>query len=148
MMIVVEEIRGKLSGNETRRVEQVSLGWEDRLRSRQRVKSDCGTEIGIALPTGGVLREGDILFEDEEHVVAVFAIDEDVLALHADSGAELARITYQVGNRHAPVSIGEGRVLTPYDSVIEEYFRKKNVRCERTREPFTHDFGAFHSHRH
>ena len=39
-MILVEEIRGSLRADESRRVERVALGWEDRLRSRQRVRSD------------------------------------------------------------------------------------------------------------
>ncbi|MBT3351860.1 MAG: urease accessory protein UreE [Nitrospinaceae bacterium] len=147
-MIVVEELVGKLAGEEARRVERVVLGWEDRLRSRQRVKSDAGTEIGIALPTGQPLAEGDVLFEDDERVVVVSAVPEDVLALYADSAEELARIAYQVGNRHAPVSVGKERVLTPYDSVIEEYFRKIGVRCERVTEPFTHEFGVHHNHHH
>ena len=147
-MIVVDEIRGKISGEETRRVERVALGWADRLRSRQRVTSDRGTEIGIALPTGHGLHEDDILFEDGERVIAVATVAEDVLALYPATPVDLGRIAYQVGNRHAPVMVEDDRVLTPYDSVLEEYFRKMGVRCERTAEPFTHDFGAFHSHHH
>ncbi|MDP7166488.1 MAG: urease accessory protein UreE [Nitrospinota bacterium] len=147
-MIVVEELIGKLAEDEPRRVERVALGWEDRLRNRQRVKSDAGTEFGIALPTGQALAEGDVLFEDGERVVAVSTIPEDVLVLYANSAEELARIAYQVGNRHAPVAVEKERVLTPYDSVIEEYFKKLGVRCGRATEPFTHGFGAFHSHHH
>lgn len=147
-MILVEEIRGKLSDDERRRVERVALGWEDRLRSRQRVRSDSGTELGVALPTGRSLGEGDILFEDEERVIVVSTVCEDVLALYAESALELGRLCYQVGNRHAPICVREGRVLTPYDGALEAYFVRLGVRCEKTREAFTHDFGAFHSHRH
>lgn len=147
-MIVVEELVGKLAGDETRRVERVALGWEDRLRSRQRVRSDAGTEIGIALPTGQALAEGDVLFEDDERVVVVGAIPEDVLVLYADSAEELARAAYQVGNRHAPVAVEEGRVMTPYNSVLEEYFQKMGVRTERVIEIFAHDFGVYHNHHH
>ena len=147
-MILVEEIRGRLSSDESRRVERVALGWEDRLRSRQRVRTDSGAEIGVKLPTGQPLREGDILFEDEERVVVVAAIPEDVLVLYAESETEMGRLCYQVGNRHAPICVQDGRVLTPYDSVLEAYFVKMGVRCEKTKEPFTHDFGAFHSHHH
>lgn len=147
-MILVEEIRGSLRADETRRVERVALGWEDRLRSRQRVRSDSGTELGVKLPTGQPLKENDILFEDEERVVVVAAIPEDVLVLHAESALELGRLCYQVGNRHAPICVQDGRVLTPYDSVLEAYFVKMGVRCEKAKEPFTHDFGAFHSHHH
>lgn len=147
-MILVEEIRGRLSADESRRVERVALGWEDRLRSRQRVRTDSGTELGVALPTGHPMREDDILFEDEERVVVVAAIPEDVLVLYAESPLELGRLCYQVGNRHAPICVQDGRVLTPYDSVLEAYFVKMGVRCEKTKEAFTHDFGSFHTHHH
>lgn len=147
-MILVEEIRGRLSADERRRVERVSLGWEDRLRSRQRVRSDAGTELGVALPTGRPLREGDILFEDDARVVVVSAVAEDVLVLYPESEVEMGRLCYQVGNRHAPICVEEGRILTPYDHVLEEYFSRLGARCERVRAPFTHDFGAFRAHRH
>lgn len=147
-MIVVESIQGKLSEKESRRVERVPLGWEDRLRSRQRVISDRGTELGIALPTGQALRDGDILFQDPDRVITVATIPEEVLALYPAGKMSLGRIAYQVGNRHAPISVKADRVLTPYDSVLEEYFRKMGVRCEKVSEPFTHDFGQFHNHHH
>ena len=147
-MILVEEIRGRLCADESRRIERVVLGWEDRLRSRQRVRSDSGTELGVALPTGQPLGEGDILFEDEERVVVVAAIPEYVLILYADSPLAMGRLCYQVGNRHAPISVQAECVLTPYDSALEAYFVKMGVRCEKAKLPFTHDFGAFHSHRH
>ncbi len=147
-MIVIEEIRGKLSGSETRRVERVALGWADRLRSRQRVTSDCGTELGISLPTGQALHEDDILYEDGERVIAVATVPDDVLVLYPETPVDLGRIAYQVGNRHAPVMLENDRVLTPYDSVLEEYFLKMGVRCKRANEPFFHVFGTFSGHRH
>ena len=123
-MIIVEKISGKLAEGESRRVERVALGWEDRLRSRQRVTSDGGSELGIALPTGRHLHQDDILYEDGERVIAVAAIPEPVLALYPESEAEMGRLAYQIGNRHAPISVQEGRLLTPYDKVLADYFEE------------------------
>lgn len=145
-MIVVDRIVGKLSDGETRRVERVPMGWEDRLRSRQRATTDHGTELGIGLPTGQAMHEGDVLHEDDERVVVVATVPEDVLVLRPGSSVEMGRVAFQVGNRHAPIQVKEDRILTPYDHVVEEYFRKMGVRCERAKEPFTHDFGAYHHH--
>ncbi|MCL4496858.1 MAG: hypothetical protein M1467_01930, partial [Deltaproteobacteria bacterium] len=42
----------------------IILDWEERRKSRQRVISKGGIEIGIALPTGTILYNGDILYKD------------------------------------------------------------------------------------
>lgn len=145
-MIVVRKLRGKLAADETRRVETVPMGWEARLRSRQRVRTSRGAELGISLPTGQAMHEGDVLYEDDERVVVVATVPEDVLVLYPESRVEMGRVAFQVGNRHAPVQVEEQRILTPYDHVLEEYFRNLDVRCERAKEPFTHDFGTYHHH--
>lgn len=145
-MIVVRKLLGKLASNETRPVETVPMGWEARLRSRQRVRTSRGAELGISLPTGQAMHEGDVLYEDDQRVVVVATVPEDVLVLYPESRVEMGRVAFQVGNRHAPVQVEERRILTPYDHVLEEYFRNLGVRCERTKEPFTHDFGTYHHH--
>ncbi len=145
-MIVVRKLLGKVAPDETRRVETVPMGWEARLRSRQRVRTSRGAELGISLPTGQAMHEGDVLYEDDQRVVVVATVPEDVLVLYPESRVEMGRVAFQVGNRHAPVQVEERRILTPYDHVLEEYFRNLGVRCERAKEPFTHDFGTYHHH--
>ena len=39
----------------------IALGWEDRLKTRGRRRSDEGLEFGTSLPRGTVLRAGDCL---------------------------------------------------------------------------------------
>src|SRR6185295_9279068 len=55
------------------RRELITLGWQDRLKSRGRRVSDGGFEFGTALPRGTVLRAGDCLLLDELRIAVMVA---------------------------------------------------------------------------
>ena len=59
MIIIKRKITGvgSLEGLER---DTVVLNWEDRRRSRQRIRTTKGVELGIALHTGTVMQDGDL----------------------------------------------------------------------------------------
>ncbi len=63
------------------RVEQLTLDWEDRRKPRQRVVTDQGTEVVLALPRGTVLAEGDCLYQDDDLTIEVHAKAQMVLKI-------------------------------------------------------------------
>ncbi|MED5579268.1 MAG: urease accessory protein UreE [Nitrospinota bacterium] len=145
-MQIIETISGHLTKGETRDIHKVALGWEDRTKSRQKVKTEQGEEFAIALSTGQTLNIGDILLEDKGRVVVIDSIKEDVLVVYASSPEEMAKIAFQIGNRHAPIQIEKDRILTPYDRLMEDFLKKQHFHCEVAVETFTHDFSTYHHH--
>ena len=145
-MQIIEIISGKLTKDETRDIHKVPLGWEDRTKSRQKVKTEQGEEFAIALSTGQSLNIGDILFEDKERIIVIDSIKENVLVVYPSSPQEMAKIAFQIGNRHAPIQIEEDRILTPYDRLMEDFLKKLHFHCEVTTDTFTHDFSTYHHH--
>lgn len=116
--------------------DEVVMGWEERRRSRQRVQTAAGRELAVALPTGSVLDDGDVLYMGEGFYVVVEAAHEDVLVVPLDEVTSAAALGYELGNRHLPVSIDHGMLMTPYDRLIEEMLEHLGVPYERRREPF------------
>src|SRR4030095_9884641 len=56
------------------------LTWQERRWTRKRVETTAGRMVALALPTGSVLRDGDVLAVEEEGYLVVEARPAPVLA--------------------------------------------------------------------
>ena len=126
--------------------EPLILGWEDRRRGRQRVRTLKGTEIALALPTGTILKDGDVLFMDTRSYIAVEAAREEVIGIRPETIKEAAFWAYEIGNRHLPICIQEGMVLTPRDRALEQWLNREGITYRCLNEIFeparkAHDHG-------
>jgi hypothetical protein len=74
-MIVATRVQGKLAepAFAGRPIEWVTLDFHAMARSHLRVTTDAGTDLGISLPRGERLADGDVLHVDAERIVAVRA---------------------------------------------------------------------------
>lgn len=133
-------------GDPSRAEATLSLPWDLRQRSRQRVSLDDGREAALLLPRGMVLGDGDLLQSAEGPLVRVRAAQEELsLALCAETG-QLARACYHLGNRHAPVRIEPGRVLYQRDHVLDAMLRGLGLEPQHLSAPFEPEPGAYHGH--
>lgn len=114
----------------------IVLGWEERRKTRQRLTTKKGTEIALALATGTILRDGDILYMDDRCYIAVEAAKEDVIVIYPADAEEGAVIAYELGNRHLPVSIGKENIVTLQNAQMEEFLRKTAIRHHLQKESF------------
>ena len=90
----------------------LTLGFEDRRRSRMRIRIDDGREAALLLPRG-VLHDGDTLRDPEaDERVTVRAADQTLSRVRAEDAVALARAAYHLGNRHIPVQVGRGWLAT------------------------------------
>ena len=116
--------------------DSVVLNWEERRKSRQRLKTTKGIEIAVALPTGTILYNGDILYINNNSYIAVEAAEEDVVVIYPDDMTKGAVIAYEIGNRHLPISINGDTIMTPYNHVLEDYLKKEAIQYEHKRDVF------------
>ena len=114
----------------------VVFDWEERRKPRQRAKTRNGVEIAIAMPTGTILKDGDILFVGDSYYVAVEAKKEDVIAIYPQNINESARVGFELGNRHLPVSIRGDVMSTPYSHDTEGILTTLRIPYQRKTEIF------------
>jgi urease accessory protein len=129
----------------------VSLGYDDRHRRRWKLVSDRGEAFLLDLPQARVLQDGDGLALDDGGWIAVAVAPEPVLAVTADSPADLCRLAWHLGNRHVAAAIAADHILIRDDPVIAAMLRGLGARLERRDLPFTPERGAYdsrHAHRH
>jgi urease accessory protein len=130
----------------SRRVERVVLSSGDLAKHRQRVKTDAGREIGISLPHGAALKDGDVLHADADVVIVVEQAEEDLLRLLPRSPEEFGVLGYQVGNLHRAAMIDARGIAVLYDKAVEALAHRFHVPCERVPGKFRPAQNHGHSH--
>lgn len=142
-MILVQEIkRFDLTGKE---IEYIPMTWEDRQRTRQRIKTKSGLELGLSLPTGTLLQPGDILHVEGNLAFIVSAREEDVLVIKPADWREAAFVAHYIGNQHKAIAIESDGILVLYDFPLEAFLKKIKVTFQREKRPFNPCFRGHHS---
>lgn len=135
-MIIIEEIDKNRAIPAQAEHDVIVMGWEDRRRTRQRVRTLKGRECAMALPTGTVLGDGEVVYVGPDFYISIEAEQEDLLVVPLRDPTSAAALGYEMGNRHLPVSISHGSLTTPYDRLIEERLSKSSVAYERREGKF------------
>jgi urease accessory protein len=107
------------------------LTWDERRWTRKRVETTAGRRVALALPTGSVLRDGDVLAVEEEWYLVVEARPEPVLAVLPRDRAEAIRLAFDVGNRHFALALDGPALLVPDDTAMEQLLTRAGVPWER-----------------
>jgi urease accessory protein len=126
----------------------LTLPLQQRMRSRLRVTLDDGSEAGIFLDRGSVLREGDLLIDDEGFTVLVRAAEEPVSTVDCEDPLVLARLAYHLGNRHVPLQIEPTWVRYQHDHVLDDMVRGLGLPVREEQAPFEPEPGAYGGHHH
>jgi urease accessory protein len=122
---------------------ELLLPFELRRRSRLLTKLTDGTPVGLMLERGAPLRDGECLRSTDGRRYRVRAADEDVMDARCDEPTLLARVAYHLGNRHAPLQIGDGFVRFAADEVLATMVRGLGAALVSTRAPFEPEPGAY-----
>lgn len=134
----------------------LTLTLEQRTKRRLLVTLDDGTEAGLLLERGYMLRDGDCVASDDGLTVRICAAPEAVSTVRTTDPALLARVSYHLGNRHVPLQVGPGMVRYQHDHVLDEMVRGLGLTPKHEWAPFEPEPGAYgehhaghaHGHRH
>ncbi|MDE0297142.1 MAG: urease accessory protein UreE [Candidatus Poribacteria bacterium] len=149
-MLLAQEIVTEVAKVSSLERDVVKLDWESRQKCRQRLKSEAGREIGLALPTGTVLLPGNILYRDAEVEIVVEGAPEKVFVLRPESTEDYGLTCYQIGNLHRAIGFDNGAILVPYEPVLENQFCRLGFQYTIEERTFTHAArqSAPHAHAH
>lgn len=125
----------------------LALIAEDRTRSRHRFTTLEGEEINLQLQRGTVLREGDILADENDQAIAyVMAKPEPVITVTAHHPLDFLRAAYHLGNRHIALEITETYLRLSPDPVLEDMVIQMGLTIAKENQPFQPESGAYHHH--
>jgi urease accessory protein len=109
----------------------------DRRRVRRLISAPDGVQFPLALPTGSILRPGQVLHEANGRAYVVAAAPEDVVVVRPRSLEEAARVGHLIGNLHRDIETDGNAVIALADSALID-------RLQRIAVPFTEERRAFH----
>jgi urease accessory protein len=144
--MIIEKLIPAPASLESRRIERVVLSSGELAKHRQRVKTDAGREVGISLPHGTTLKDGDVLHADSDLAIVIEQADEDLLRLLPRTPEEFGHMGYQVGNLHRAAMIDRQGIAVLYDKAIEALAGRFHVPCERVPGKFRPVQNHGHSH--
>ncbi len=121
----------------------LTLDYDQRQRSRQRVRLDDGRVAFLLLPRGTTLRDGDCLRGDNGRIIRIRSADESVSTITAGEPALLARAAWHLGNRHEPAQIGAGWLRYRQNPVLDEMLRGQGLAPYHEQAPFEPEGGAY-----
>jgi urease accessory protein len=122
----------------------ISLDHHQRRRSRLRVVLPSGEAVGLALPRGVALKEGDRLRSEPSRTVArVRAAPEHVSVVETSNPHLLARAAYHLGNRHVALRVEPGRLIYPHDHVLDGLCRELGLQVAAQLLPFEPEGGGY-----
>jgi len=149
MRTLDKRVTAKLAPVLVRRAPTVTLPYDTRCKSRFAATLDTGEDVGVVLPRGTVLRDGDVLVADDGGLVRVAAAAENLLLVRAPDRLTLTRAAYHLGNRHTPVEIGDDALKLEADPVLEDMLERLGASVEHAMLPFQPEAGAYGGgHRH
>jgi urease accessory protein len=149
MRTIDKRLEAKLAPVLVNRAPTLTLPYDARCKSRFAATLDTGEEVGIVLPRGTVLRDGDMLVAEDGGLVRVIAAAQSVLLVRAPDRLTLTRAAYHLGNRHTPVEVGADELKLEADPVLEDMLKRLGAQVERAALPFQPEAGAYGGgHRH
>lgn len=116
---------------------EIPMTAHDRRRVRRMIDAPDGTRFPIELPTGTVLRPGQLLHQDGPRAYVVGVAPETVIVARPRDIAEAARIGHLIGNLHRDVEIEGGSVIALADAALADRLRRAGV-------PFVEEQRGFH----
>ena len=149
MRTIDKRLNAKLAPVLIKRAPTLTLPYDARCKSRFAATLDSGEDVGVVLPRGTVLRDGDMLVADDGGLVSVIAAAQSVLLVRAPERLTLMRAAYHLGNRHTPVEVGIDALKLEADPVLEDMLKRLGAQVEHATLPFQPEAGAYGGgHRH
>ncbi len=109
----------------------VFLEWYELNKKIMRKRTQDGVEIGFRLDQKcDSLKDQDIVFAEEGKIITIVVKPCLSIEISWHNQEELARICYEIGNRHAPLFFHESgfdKLLIPYDAPMTELLKKMNI---------------------
>jgi urease accessory protein len=119
--MLVKEITGN-TDTHTRSSSETNvlpLEWFETSRRIQRKHTLGGREVALKFTKEGQqLQQNDILYQDEALMIVVNILPCDAIVISPRNMAEMAKVCYEIGNKHLPLFLEGEQLLIPADEPL------------------------------
>jgi urease accessory protein len=107
----------------------LSLPFAHRQHHEANLSDGEGRELGLRLPAGSTLRDGDVLVAEDGTLLRVEAAPEPLLLVHAPAAggmAELLRLAHQLGEMHVHMEARSDHLRVPGDAELAQWLERQD----------------------
>jgi urease accessory protein len=124
------------------------LAHDERHLRRRVIELAGGDRVLVDLAEPVALGDRDrLVLEDGRHI-EIFAAEEPLYDIRAESAVHLAELAWHIGNRHLAAAIEAERILILRDHVIKAMLEGLGATVRDVSEPFVPVRGAYSGHGH
>lgn len=148
--MLIEKIIGNIKGTEAtinKDIEWVELDWEQLSKRIFRTKTTAEADIALRIDGEEPLQYGDVLFEDDQKIIAIRTKKEPVMVIKPKDMAEMGKAAFELGNRHTPSLIENGEIIVRADHTLVPLLEEVGVAFETTEKRFKQPF-KYRGHSH
>ena len=125
-MIITQVIRNCKAQEVEKQIDYLFIDWYQATKRIQRFSTAAGQAVAIRfLGQGQILREGDILYEEEHQVIMVSILPCEALVLTVDHWIKLGWVASEIGNKHLPLFIEDSSLCMPYEHPMHQWLINK-----------------------
>lgn len=143
MKMILRKVIGNLAtmDNSQYQVERIFLTWDELSKRMMRKTTDRGNQVAVVVPEGVRLKDGDVLYCEDNRVIAVQLLTEDVLVVKAKNYHQLGWICYHLGYQQSRIMITGKEVLVPFNPGIHTFLLHNGLNVKRCFRRFMDDSG-------
>ena len=117
-MILVKEKLGNIhsASDHDRDIDVLLIEWHEARKRILHKQTSQGKDVTLKfLNENPNLKDGDILWQDENTIIAVEINRCDCIVIVPESMLQASSVCYEIGNRHLPLFFEDDELLIPYD---------------------------------
>ena len=150
-MLIQEKIGNLTSfALDGRRLDLLPVEWYETNKRIMRRPTRGGRELALKfLQESPALGERDVLYADDQTVIAVEILPCETLVIPMTTPQDIASICYEIGNRHLPLFIEAGELLVPAEEPLYHWLTASGYDVRREDRKLLHPLRstiAAHSH--
>ena len=117
-MLIQNKIGNLLHHNSNgKSIDFLKLEWYEARKRIMRKQTESGREVSLKfLQENPGHKEGDILFEDENGIIALSILACDCIVISPKNMQEMASVCYEIGNKHLPLFYEKDQLLVPFEN--------------------------------
>ena len=127
-MLIKEKIGHLRDFNTQERViDWLELAWFEVNKRILTKKTGQGTILSLKfLGENPQYTEGDVLFENDDSIIAIRILPCDVIVIKPQSAYEIASVCYEIGNKHLPLFVENDELLIPFEMPLFNMLKAAN----------------------
>ncbi|HZH67231.1 MAG TPA: urease accessory protein UreE [Flavisolibacter sp.] len=119
--MLIKEKTGNLKDMEigSRELDALSIEWHESNKRILHKTTVAKREVTLKfLKENSILLQDDVIYEDENYLIVVDIQPCEVIVIQPATMYDMAKLCYEIGNKHLPLFYEEEAVLIPFDAPL------------------------------